>query len=115
MSRQANVIERQLDHIPIDNIKSWIVNLVLFIQENPSASPEILDEQLALLHNLSEAGATDFTEWQRCPECGERWMTNGLYVSFHFSGYTMEFNCPHCDELLAVKFRPTGAPEVLPF
>jgi len=110
---QFDPIERLIDCIPLENIKSWIVSLVQDIQEHPLSASTVVDGYVEMLQPLATDGATTFGEWRKCPECDEFWDDNQVA---EISGYKMSVVCEYCATIIYIFFRPTRVPVTeLPF
>jgi len=111
---QIGPIERLIDCIPLENLKSWIANLFMEIKDCPSASAKIVDEYVEQLQPLATDGAKTFEKWRKCPECGECWDDD--LAEIQLAGFRMLITCSQCDTTFHVFFRPTREPTLeIPF
>lgn len=121
----AGPVELMIPRITLQNLTSYIVNMLLTMDEaarHASRLKEpkeflcsIVETMVALLRSLSESGAKDFDEWRKCPECGAVWTHEDTPVLIG-SGYLLIAACQVCKTEFEIHFRPTGAPEkILPF
>lgn len=113
---QIDPIERLIDCIPLENLKSWIVSLVQDIQEHPLSASMVVDGYVEMLQPLAENGAKTFEEWRKCPKCGEYCDGTCGAPEAELSGSYLSIVCWHCETTIYVFFRPTGEPVTeLPF